>query len=136
MNKKLRPLVAKGPLTSISLNWHKNYVNKGIVETSVYKYESPGFTNTTSDIGSETVSLGSAYSGFNHMIETVNGWQSIKVKDMWLDSKETLDQQNILQIVNIINEFDLNDKVLADLNHWVLNKLKQLDLAERRRGDL
>jgi hypothetical protein len=133
MNKKLRPLVVKGPLKDISVNWHKNYVNKGIIESSIYKYEVQGSTNTTSNV----VTVGSAYSSFNHMIETMHGWKSVKVKDMWLDSRDTLNQQNILQITNVINEMDLNDKVLADLNAWVLNKLKQIDLASKETlGDL
>jgi hypothetical protein len=58
------------------------------------------------------------------MVETIRGWTSVKVTDVWLDSRETIDQQNILQLVKIIEQLELQPKVEVDLNNWVITKLR------------
>jgi hypothetical protein len=48
---------------------------------------------------------------------------------MFLDSRETLEQQNVLQLYNVVKDFNLSEEVLTDLDDWVLSQLNQLDIV-------
>lgn len=133
INRKLRPNIAKGPLSLIAENWRVNYTVKGVRNTSIYRYENVGSASkvSTSD-SSQSISIGQYFDGFSQMVETIRGWTSVKVTDVWLDSRETLDQQNILQLVKIIENLKLIPKVEVDLNNWVLTKLKLFNPDSKR----
>jgi len=124
LNKRLRPFVTKGSLREVSDYWLKENTIKGVNNTSVYRYESP---IKASGSTKEVISVSESYSSFSEMIDNMNGWISIKVKDMFLDSRDTLNQQNVLQLYEIIKEQNLEDQVLEDLDHWVLTQLNFLD---------
>jgi hypothetical protein len=125
INKRLRPLVAKGPLRKTSDLWLVNNTIKGINNTSTYQYDSP--IRADSGSNKKVISVGDCYSSFSEMIDNMNGWVSIKVKDMFLDSRDTLNQQNVLQLYNVIKELNLEEQVLVDLDNWVLTQLENLD---------
>jgi hypothetical protein len=125
INRKLRPNVVKGPLSLVAENWRVKYTIPGVQNTSIYRYENMGSASkvSTSD-SSQSISIGQYFDGFSHMVETIRGWTSVKVTDVWLDSRETIDQQNILQLVKIIEQLELQPKVEVDLNNWVITKLR------------
>jgi hypothetical protein len=94
----------------------------------VYRYESP-VTGNVQEYDNKVISVGESYSSFNEMILNMNGWISIKVKDMFLDSRDTQNQENVLQLYKILKEINLSDEVLAGLNHWVLTQLNEIDVV-------
>jgi hypothetical protein len=128
INKRLRPLVTKGLLREVSDYWLVANTKPGVNNTSKYRYDVPVKEDTRSS-GNKVMTVGQSYSSFSEMIDNMNGWISIKVKDMFLDSRETLEQQNVLQLYNVVKDFNLSEEVLTDLDDWVLSQLNQLDIV-------
>jgi hypothetical protein len=122
--------------------WH-SILNECLKETATYNYVKSGtlLHNVSADdqVGQNTegnrvakganklsavLNIDRSFTGFQDVVNITRGWVSLTVKDLILDSRETIDEVQILSIKQIIDNMRISEDDVTDLNNRILTWIR------------